>query len=52
MEFIISEYIKIHPMALVHPERVTDTKERSAIDRITQGYGQPTAFFIERLQRA
>jgi pyruvate,water dikinase len=49
MEFIISEYIKIHPMALVHPERVTDTKERSAIDRITQGYGQPAAFFIERL---
>jgi pyruvate,water dikinase len=49
MEFIISEYIKIHPMALVHPELVTDTKERSAIDRITQGYGQPAAFFIERL---
>ena len=41
MEFIISEYIKIHPMALVHPERVTDTKEREAIDRITQGYRQP-----------
>lgn len=49
MEFIISEYIKIHPMALVHPERVTDTKERKAIDRITQGYEEPTAFFIERL---
>jgi pyruvate,water dikinase len=49
MEFIISEYIKIHPMALVHPERVTDTKERKAIDRITQGYEKPTAFFIERL---
>jgi pyruvate,water dikinase len=49
MEFIISEYIKIHPMALVHPERVTDTKERKAIDRITQGYKKPAAFFIERL---
>jgi pyruvate,water dikinase len=49
MEFIISEYIKIHPMALVHPERVTDTKERKAIDRITQGYEKPAAFFIERL---
>ena len=22
MEFIISEHIKVHPMALVHPERV------------------------------
>jgi len=49
MEFIISEYIKIHPMALVHPERVTDTKERKAIDRITQGYEKSAAFFIERL---
>jgi pyruvate,water dikinase len=49
MEFIISEYIKIHPMALVHPGRVTDTKERKAIDRITQGYEKPAAFFIERL---
>jgi pyruvate,water dikinase len=49
MEFIISEYIKIHPMALVHPERVTDTKERKAIDRITQGYEKPASFFIERL---
>ena len=49
MEFIISEYIKIHPMALVHPERVTDTKERKTIDRITQGYKKPAAFFIERL---
>ena len=32
MEFIISSLIKIHPMALVHPERVTDpgTPGRSA----------------------
>jgi pyruvate,water dikinase len=49
MEFIINEYIRIHPMALVHLEKVTDTKERAAIGRITQGYQQPGAFFIERL---
>jgi pyruvate, water dikinase len=49
MEFIISEYIKIHPMALVHPEQVTDTRERAEIDKITHGYKQPTAFFVERL---
>ena len=24
MEFIITEYIKAHPMALIHPERVQD----------------------------
>jgi pyruvate,water dikinase len=49
MEFIISEYIKVHPMALVHPEKVTDTKQRAEIEHITQGYRQPAAFFIERL---
>jgi pyruvate,water dikinase len=49
MEFIISEYIKIHPMALVHPEKVTDTRQRAEIEHLTQGYKQPAAFFIERL---
>ena len=28
MEFIISESIKAHPLALVHPERVTDPQAR------------------------
>jgi pyruvate,water dikinase len=49
MEFIISEYIKVHPMALVHPEKVTDTKQRAEIEHITQSYRQPADFFIERL---
>ena len=31
MEFIISEFIKIHPMALVHPDRVEDARERDTI---------------------
>ncbi|MBM2831193.1 MAG: phosphoenolpyruvate synthase, partial [Dehalococcoidia bacterium] len=49
MEFIINEYIKAHPMALIHPEKVTDTKQRAEIERLTQGYQQPAEFFIERL---
>jgi pyruvate,water dikinase len=49
MEFIINEYIKIHPMALVHPERVKDVKEKTAIEQLTRGYKRPTNFFIERL---
>ena len=49
MEFIISEYIKIHPMALVHPELVRDPRERSTIEESTRGYSPPAAFFIERL---
>ena len=49
MEFIINEYIKVHPMALLHPEQVKNQKERTEIERLTQGYKSPADFFIERL---
>lgn len=49
MEFIITNYIKVHPMALVHPERVTDRRERQAIDRLTLGYADRESYFVERL---
>jgi pyruvate, water dikinase len=49
MEFIISEYIRIHPLALLHPEKVDDPKARRKIDRLTQGYPDGSAFFVERL---
>jgi pyruvate,water dikinase len=49
MEFIINEYIKVHPMALLHEDQVKDQKERAEIERLTQGYESPAAFFIERL---
>jgi pyruvate,water dikinase len=49
MEFIISEYIKVHPLALMHPERVDDPEARRTIDRLTQGYTDGGTFFVERL---
>jgi pyruvate,water dikinase len=49
MEFIIAEYIRVHPMALVHPERVNDDRVRSEIQRLTTGYEKAGDFFIERL---
>ncbi|WP_432246361.1 phosphoenolpyruvate synthase [Mycolicibacterium sp. ELW1] len=49
MEFIISEYIRVHPMALLHPEKVDDPEARRTIDRLTQGYPDGAAFFAERL---
>jgi len=49
MEFIISEYIRVHPLALVHPEKVDDPEARRTIDRLTQGYPDGGAFFVERL---
>jgi pyruvate,water dikinase len=49
MEFIISESIKAHPLALVHPERVTDPEARNAIDRLIRLYPDGETFFVERL---
>ncbi len=49
MEFIITEYIKAHPMALIHPEQVQDAKEREQLNDLTRNYPRPEDFFIERL---
>ncbi|OBG32680.1 phosphoenolpyruvate synthase [Mycobacterium sp. E3198] len=49
MEFIVSEYIKVHPMALLHPEKVGDAEALRTIERLTRGYPDGGAFFVERL---
>lgn len=51
MEFIISNSIAVHPMALIHPERVTDTSERGRIAELTQDWDEPTEFFVDTLAR-
>jgi pyruvate,water dikinase len=48
MEFIINECIKIHPMALVHPEKLDDaTRQQIAV--LSTAYKDPTDFFIKTL---
>ncbi|MET3950973.1 phosphoenolpyruvate synthase [Arthrobacter sp. UYEF36] len=49
MEFIISALIRIHPMALVHPERVTDPGEAEQIRALTSGYADPKDYFVDAL---
>ncbi|MBT9099809.1 phosphoenolpyruvate synthase [Methylovulum psychrotolerans] len=49
MEFIITEYIKAHPMALLHPERVQDADELEQLQLLTQNYANASEFFIQRL---
>ena len=49
MEFIINQHIGVHPMALVHPEKVTSKKAQAAIARLVQTYAQPADFFVEKL---
>ena len=49
MEFIINEHIGVHPMALVHPDKVTSAEARAAIAKLVRGYVRAGDFFIERL---
>jgi pyruvate,water dikinase len=49
MEFIVSNDIKVHPMALVHPERVTDAATRERILALTASFATPADYFVQRL---
>lgn len=49
MEFIITEYIKAHPMALIHFEKVRDREERKKIEELVSGYKNKEQFFIDKL---
>ncbi len=48
-EFIISNFIRIHPLALLHFDQVTDQKTRETIEEMTVGYSDKQNFFIDKL---
>jgi len=48
MEFIVTSAIRVHPMALLHPERL-DPDARRAVDLLTVGYKDKSAYFTDRL---
>ncbi len=49
LEFIISNFIQIHPMALLQFEKVTDANTREEIETLTSGYENKTDFFVDKL---
>lgn len=49
MEFIISNHIKIHPMALVHPGRIDNEDEFRQIRKLTSGTSDMKLYFVDRL---
>ena len=50
MEFIINGLIKVHPMAVVHPERIS-AEDRRRIDELAAGFDGPEDYFVDRLSR-
>ncbi len=49
MEFIVAEHIRVHPMALVHPERVADLAVRREIEHLARGFARPVDYFVREL---
>ena len=49
MEFIISNHIRVHPMALVEFDRLTDPTVKAEIAKLTAGYADKPRFFVDRL---
>lgn len=52
MEFIISNAIRIHQMALAQSDQLAESNERKAIEAITGKYRNKKAYFIDRLRES
>lgn len=51
IEFIISNHVKIHPLALLHPDQVKDAAAEKQIDELTTGYTDKSQYFLDLLAR-
>ncbi|MGZ3921013.1 MAG: phosphoenolpyruvate synthase, partial [Bacteroidia bacterium] len=49
MEFIITNTINIHPMALVQFDKLKDEKAKAEIEKMTSAYSNRTQYFIDHL---
>lgn len=49
MEFVVTNAIQVHPMALVHFDRLTDVKAKQEILRLTTGYDSKPEYFVDKL---
>lgn len=48
-EFIIASHIGVHPLALIHYDKIKNVQLKQKIDKITEGYKDKKEFYIERL---
>ena len=49
MEFVIANQVRVHPMALVNFDLLTDEKAATEIAELTRGYAQKADYFVDRL---
>ncbi len=51
MEFVVSNHIKVHPMALVHFDTLKDQEAKKQIETLTANYSDKKEYFVDRLAR-
>lgn len=51
MEFVITNAVRVHPVALTRYAELRDEEARGTIDRITQGYASKPDYFVDALAR-
>ncbi len=49
LEFIIANHLRVHPLALLQPERIRDLAERQAIAALTAGHSDPAEYYVDGL---
>ncbi|MEB3300730.1 MAG: phosphoenolpyruvate synthase [Cyanobacteriota bacterium] len=51
LEFIIANQIKVHPLALLAPEKIASPQERDQIAQLTSGYATPGEYYVDLLSQ-
>jgi len=51
MEFVVSNHVKVHPMALVRFDQLKDENAKRTIAGLTAAYEDKAEYFIDRLSR-
>ena len=51
LEFVVSNHIRIHPMALVRFDTLTDLAAKREIAALTGGYADKTEYFVDKLSQ-
>ncbi|KNB06349.1 phosphoenolpyruvate synthase [Fusarium oxysporum f. sp. lycopersici 4287] len=49
MEFVVSNSIQVHPMALIHFEHLKDGEAKREIGKLTAGYASKPDYFVDKL---
>jgi pyruvate,water dikinase len=52
LEFAISNSIRIHPLALIEPEKISDKKIKAEIKELCKAYSDGKTYFIDKLAEA